>query len=253
MPSVTLPGVTLMTLRRAAHASPVAIALLILANLVPLVGVLFFGWSLTTIVALYWLENGVVGAFALARMATAEGVDEDPGSVSINGRRLSAAELRNPVSARVVLMPFFVMHYGMFWLVHGVFVWFALPMVWEQMGGATAGPSLVACLWALPVLVLSHGASFVYNWWLGGERYTSSPSREMGAPYGRVVILHVTIVIGAFLVAFLGSPIWALVLLVGLKTVADLAAHLAERRRAGARARAGGVALSRTPGRTVWS
>ena len=155
------PGVTLMTLRRAAHASPVAIALLIVANLVPLFGVLFFGWSLTTIVALYWLENGVVGAFALARMATAEGVDEDPGSVSINGRQLSAAELRNPVSARVVLMPFFVMHYGMFWLVHGVFVWFALPMVWEQMGGATAGPSLVACLWALPVLFLSHAALFV--------------------------------------------------------------------------------------------
>ena len=56
-----------------------------------------------------------------------------------------------------------------------------------------------------------------------------------------------------FLVAFLGSPIWALVLLVGLKTVADLAAHLAERRRAGVRARAEGVELYRTPGRTVWS
>jgi hypothetical protein len=83
--------VTLLTLRRAAHASPVAVALLIVANLVPLVGVLFFGWSLTTIVALYWLENGVLGAFALARIATAEGVDEDPGSVSINGRQLSAA------------------------------------------------------------------------------------------------------------------------------------------------------------------
>ena len=247
------PGVTMLTLRRAAHASPVAIGLLIAANLVPLVGVLFFGWSLTTIVALYWLENGVVGAYALARMATAEGVDESPGSVTINGRPLSAAELRNPASARVVLMPFFVIHYGMFWLVHGVFVWFALPMIWEEMGGATGGPSLVACLWALPVLVLSHGASFVYNWWLGGERYTSSPSREMSAPYGRVVVLHVTIVLGAFLVAFLGSPVWALVLMVGLKTIADLAAHLAERQRAGARARAEGVELSKAPGRTVWS
>ena len=50
-----------MTLRRAAHASPVAIALLIVANLVPLVGVLCFGWDLTTLVALYWAENGVVG------------------------------------------------------------------------------------------------------------------------------------------------------------------------------------------------
>jgi hypothetical protein len=243
----------MLTLRRAAHASPVAIALLIVANLVPLIGVLFFGWSLTTIVALYWLENGVVGVFALAKIATAEGVEEDPGTATINGRTLTAAELRNPATARLFLMPFFVVHYGMFWLVHGVFVWFALPMIWEQMGGATGGPSLVACLWALPVLVLSHAASFVYNWWLGGERYTSSPSREMGAPYGRVVILHVTIVLGAFLVAFLGSPIWALVLMVGLKTVADLAAHLAERQRAGARANAEGVRLAKAPARTVWS
>jgi hypothetical protein len=243
----------MMTLRRAAHASPVAIALLVVANLVPLVGVLLFGWSLTTIVALYWLENGVVGAFALARMATAEGVDEGGTTASINGRTLTAAELRDPASARVVLLPFFALHYGMFWLVHGVFVWFALPMIWEDMGGATGGPSLVACLWALPALVLSHGASFVYNWWLGGERYTSSPAREMSAPYGRVVILHVTIVLGAFVVAFLGSPIWALVLMVVLKTVADLAAHLAERQRAGLRARAEGVQLSRAPGRTVWS
>ena len=31
------------------------------------------------------------------------------------------------------------------------------------------------------------------------------------------------------------------------------AAHLAERRRAGVRARADGVTLERTPGRTVWS
>ena len=38
----------------------------------PLVGVLFFGWDLATIVALYWLENGVVGRFALGRIATAE-------------------------------------------------------------------------------------------------------------------------------------------------------------------------------------
>jgi hypothetical protein len=242
-----------MTLRRAAHASPVAIAMLVAANLVPLAGVLFFGWSLTTIVALYWLENGVVGAFALARIATAQGVDVDPGSVTINGRPLSAAELRNPATARLVLMPFFVVHYGMFWLVHGIFVWFALPQIFDAMDGTTGGPSLVSCLVVLPLLVLSHGASFVFNWWYGGERFTSSPSREMGAPYGRVVILHLTIVVGAFLVAMLGSPIWALVLLVVLKTGADLAAHLAERRRADSRAAAEGVTLARAPGRAIWS
>jgi hypothetical protein len=240
--------VDLLTLRRAAHASPVAIALLVVANLVPLAGVLFLGWELATIVALYWLENGVIGAFALARIGTAQGVDADPGSVTINGRAVPQAQLANPVTARVILMPFFVIHYGMFWLVHGVFVWFALPLMWEEMGAGTGSPSLAAIAWAIPVLVLSHGASFLCNWWWGGERRTSTPSREMAAPYGRVMILHVTIVLGAFAVAAIGAPIGALVLMVALKTVADLAAHLAERERADLRARTAGVELTRTPG-----
>jgi hypothetical protein len=242
-----------MTMRRAAHASPVAIALLVAANAIPLLGVLFWGWDLATIVALYWLENGVIGAFALAKMATAQAEDPNPGSVTVNGRAVPVAQLRNPVTARVVLMPFFVVHYGMFWLVHGLFAVVFMPVMWSDMAGGeeVQFASLGAILWAIPILVISHGASFLFNWWWGGERLTSTPSREMFAPYGRVVILHVTIVFGAFIVAFLGEPIGALLLLVGLKTVADLASHLAERSKADARAQSGGVTLMKMPGATV--
>lgn len=245
--------VTFMTLRRAAHASPVAIALLIAANTIPLLGVLFWGWDLATIVALYWLENGVIGAFAIAKMATAEAEDPNPGSVSINGKAVPTARLRNPVTARVVLIPFFLMHYGMFWLVHGLFAVVFMPLMWSDMAELDGAQfaSLGAILWAIPILVISHGASFLFNWWWGGERLTSTPSREMFAPYGRVVILHVTIVFGAFIVAFLGEPIGALVLLVALKTVADLASHLAERRKADGRAQDGGVTLMKMPGATI--
>ena len=80
------PRVNLLTLRRAAHASPVAIVLLVVANLVPLAGVLLFGWSLITLLALYWLENGVIGVYACGRIATAEAIDEQPGRVEINGK-----------------------------------------------------------------------------------------------------------------------------------------------------------------------
>lgn len=234
-----------MTLHRVAHASLVAIVLLVVVNCIPLAGVLWLGWDLSTIVALYWVENGVVGVYAMAKIATAEAVDPDPPAVTINGRRLSDAQMRQPSSARAVLLPFFALHYGGFWFVHGVFVLFALPAMWSEMGAPGGGPSLAAILWAVPFLLLSHGASFLYNWWWGGERLTSSPSREMTAPYARVVVLHLTIVLGAFVVAALGAPIWALVLMVALKTIADLAAHLAERQRAEARATDGGVTLER--------
>jgi hypothetical protein len=69
----------------------------------------------------------------------------------------------------------------------------------------------------------------------------------MIAPYARVVILHVTIVIGAFAVAILGAPIWALVVMVVAKTMTDLAAHLAERHRAAGRMAGTGRAIPGFP------
>jgi hypothetical protein len=51
----------------------------------------------------------------------------------------------------------------------------------------------------------------------------------MGRPYGRIIVLHITIIVGAIPVMVLGSPIWALVLLLILKTGVDLKSHLKER------------------------
>jgi hypothetical protein len=82
-------------------------------------------------------------------------------------------------------------------------------------------------------LFLSHGASFLFNYIGRGEYLTASPTRQMGAPYGRVVVLHLTILFGAFAIAILGAPQFALLLLVGLKTAFDLGLHVREHRNAG--------------------
>jgi hypothetical protein len=50
----------------------------------------------------------------------------------------------------------------------------------------------------------------------------------MGQPYARVVVLHLTIIGGGFLVMALGAPVLGLLLLVVLKIGVDLAAHLRE-------------------------
>jgi hypothetical protein len=206
----------------------VAIALLIAANLVPLAGVLLLGWDLATLVAIYWAENGVVGIYAVGRILTAGAGSTAPG----------AAPPGQSLAARLVLVPFFLVHYGLFWVVHGVFVWMALPTLFASFGSA-APPGVVVLhpdgtvvLFAACALLVSHGASFVLNWILGGESATSNPAVEMHAPYSRVIVLHVTIVLGAFAVAFVGAPVGALVVMVVLKTTVDLSAHLRERRRA---------------------
>jgi hypothetical protein len=96
-------------------------------------------------------------------------------------------------------------------------------------------PPLAVLAWAGLALLVSHGASFVANWLGRGEYRTASPSQEMQAPYGRVIVLHLTIIFGAFATMLLGAPIWALVILVTLKTAVDLRAHLADRDRAATR------------------
>lgn len=53
----------------------------------------------------------------------------------------------------------------------------------------------------------------------------------MQQPYGRVVVLHLTILLGAFLMAALKSPTVGLALLVILKIGLDVRAHLRERRK----------------------
>jgi len=85
--------------------------------------------------------------------------------------------------------------------------------------------------WAIFGLAVSHGISFVHNFLMNGEYRRTSPPLLMFQPYGRIVVLHITIIIGGGLMMLLGSPTIGLLILVLLKTGLDLAAHLRERKK----------------------
>lgn len=240
----------MMTFQRASQASPVAIVSLVVANMVPLAGVVFLGWDLMTLLVLYWVENAVVGVFAVGRILTAAG--PEPVGQRSTGQRSTpqpppppppsqGTPLLTGMTARIVLTAFFCFHYGFFWLIHGVFVLFALPALFTTGDGMTPAPDPSVVLVAVAFLLVSHALSFWLNWLRGGEFRTSSARREMGAPYTRVAVLHLTIIFGAIGTAILGVPVWALIVMVVVKTAIDLRAHLAERRRAAVRAEVSGM------------
>jgi hypothetical protein len=204
-----------------------ALVALIVANLVPLAGVLFLGWSVWQILIIYWIENGIVGVFNVLKMLKAEGgYEESTTAWRINGR--SPAGM-----SRASLIPFFCMHYGLFWLVHGVFV-FTLPLFGatatgdESSLGTTPDPLVLA--FAVLALFISHGVSYLFNFIGGGEYKRVSPAAQMFKPYGRLVVMHVTIIIGAMAISITGAAIAALVVLVLLKIGLDVGLHLAEHR-----------------------
>jgi uncharacterized protein DUF6498 len=205
-----------------------AVFALVVANAIPLIGVLFLGWSVWNILVIYWLENGIVGGFNVLKMARAQGPEvAGPGSMTfqVNGRPASSM-------AKAALIPFFVLHYGIFWFVHGVFV-LTLPLfagISEQPLRTPMTLSATSILFAVVALAVSHGLSYWWNFLRGGEYRRVTAAGQMFAPYRRLIALHLTIIFGAAAIIFTGAPAAAIAVLVGVKILLDLGLHLTEHR-----------------------
>ena len=205
-----------------------AVVALVVANAIPLIGVLFLGWGVWSILIVYWLENGIVGFFNALKMTRAEGTGGPvDATFTVNGQPATSL-------SKFALVPFFVVHYGIFWFVHGIFV-ITLPAFFslspEPIAGMDVAPGSI--LFAGVALAISHGLSYWWNFLRGGEYRRVSAPALMFAPYRRLIALHLTIIFGAMAVLFTGAPAAAVAILVGIKTVLDLGLHLAEHRRAG--------------------
>ena len=74
-------------------------------------------------------------------------------------------------------------------------------------------------------LFLSHGFSFVYNFFIKGEYRNTNSKDQMAKPYTRIVVLHIALIAGALPVMYLGSPVYLLVVLIFLKIIIDLYLH----------------------------
>lgn len=208
----------------------VSLYALLAANLIPVVFAVLCGWQVGGVVFFYWMENLVIGFYAILRLALAgwgTGNSEKHGS-------------------KAFLIPFFTVHYFFFCFIHGVFlaVFFSgvfsgegpdklhggpFSMLGNLVGEFFAGSPLASVL-AVLGLVVSHGVSFVRNYLIGGEYRNTDPGVEMFRPYGRIVLLHVCILFGGFFVLMVGSSTPLVVLFMLAKTGLDVLAHSREHR-----------------------
>ncbi|NNG11796.1 MAG: hypothetical protein HKM88_00950 [Halobacteria archaeon] len=204
------------------HRFSITLAALIFANLVPIFGVLRLDWDVGSIVVLYWAENLVIGFYTVIKLLLAAG------------------------AKGLFHVLFFIVHYSGFCGIHGFFVlsltgfggehsamkpttdWPG-PLVFPQMLLNVAHQVLAAApdalLWAIAALLLSHGVSFMLNYIGNREHQEQTTHKIMTAPYKRIVVLHIAIIAGGFLVLQLGSPIGLLITLVALKIVMDIMLH----------------------------
>ena len=75
---------------------------------------------------------------------------------------------------------------------------------------------------------MSHGISFALNFVRRREYESETIATLMMAPYRRIIVMHLTLILGGGLVMALDTPAPALALLVVLKTLTDLRAHRRE-------------------------
>jgi len=186
-------------------------------DLLPIAAVIAFSWGPTPLVALYWLENLVIGLFTIARMF---------GTAAANILNLGMA---------LFMAPFFFVHYGAFCYGHGIFL-----NAFATGGGDLPGPlGLISwaagtapeMIWFVGAIVAVNLAFLVFDFFGRGEYRTSNPSAEMFPPYGRIVTLHVAIILGAAVAFTLNEPLLGVLLLILIRVVFGVVMTVLRRRR----------------------
>jgi Family of unknown function (DUF6498) len=207
---------------------------LVVANMLPIYGVVFFGWDAFNIVLLYWAENIIIGFYNIFKIVFAR---VEPPIANIG---------------KLFTISFFIIHYSGFVAVHGAII-FSLFGKGDADKGMDIGRhpwpcflvfvqmlvSVIRHCWttipndmkyAIGSLFLSRGVSFVHNYLLAGEYKTSKPYDLMFQPYSRIIVMHIAILVGGLLSLKMGSPIGVLIVLIALKTLIDVKLHLRQHR-----------------------
>lgn len=180
---------------------------LIVVNLIPVIGVLFFDWSLFFIFFYFWLENGVIGLFNVFKIVIASIVQK---------QKIGA-----------FLAPFFVVHFGGFMAGHLFFLMFFFTFkdhdpFFEQFNGPSA-----EFWWLVGINLLSiiFGYTISFIEFLRQKVRTVKLELLFFSPYPRILIMHFTIMFGGVILLFFNTPVFALIVLILAKAVVDSLAN----------------------------
>lgn len=181
---------------------------LIVANLLPVVGVFFWNWSPTEVFMVYALETIIIGLFTLLKMGVVTAVrktDDWPNA----GKTTRQSGL--------FFMLFFLIHYGMFVAIQtGLFIqvsgigskyhigFFEFFIHWPRLLGPDAWYMLTGFL-------VCYGFAFVWNFLRTGQYKTISMAVLMFQPYGRIFIQQITVILGSIFLSFGAGKIFILI------------------------------------------
>ena len=200
-----------------------AVGIVLVTNAIPLYGVLRLRWSVANLLALFWIEN------LLIAVATCIGIAAHRRATRMLGHR-RAGQLGAAPSDRLgsgSLLHDYASIAVFFTLAHGVFV---AAVLYAQADDPQWSLSLPALRNGVAMLAAALAAGLVADLPALRRRRFAVLRVQVQRRLGRVFVLHVAIVLGAWTLAATDSGPAFLYVLIGLKTVWELALACAPER-----------------------
>ena len=203
-------------------------AFVLATSLVPLAGVLWFGWSASTFLWVFWSETLLTGTANVLRIWLHRRLTRARGHWrrQIDDSPTRALGKEKPKPETTFLAEYATILY-VFTLAHGLFLGVFLLMLNQHWTGEGASPWLVDVESFRNGLLAVAGFTvleLLYDAMSLGQQPFSWLKARVQVALGRVVILHLVVIFGAFLMMRYQTPMSLLGILVGLKALMDLGA-----------------------------
>lgn len=213
--------------------------MLVAGNAMALAFALVQGMDPASVVWAYWLESMIIGGYTILTFLTI-------------ALRSATKNTWSGAAGSAGMGAFFAVHYGMF---HAGYFLFLYILPWFTPDWAELPDILVLA----GLFVLTHGYSFVTNFLRNPKRLESTQENlndVMMAPYGRIIPMHLAIILSGFVIGPLtavfltGEEVGAwdgsgagyaakmggLLVFMALKTLADVAGHIGRYKKGAAKA-----------------
>ena len=182
---------------------------LVLSNIFTIVVAAMEQWNLSKLLWIYWGQSLVIGYFNWRKIRCLKEFSTE--GLKINDQQVPATKVTQRQIAN-----FFAVHYGFFHVGYFIFLFIEKADL-SQIEIFSAGTCLA-------VFIFNHWFSFKQNLdtFIGRK---PNIGNVMFFPYARILPMHLTILIGAYLEEHSTGTV---ILFLGLKTFADLTMHLME-------------------------
>ncbi len=195
-----------------------SIPVIIFMNLVPLLGIIFLGWSGGMIASLYALETIFIGFLTVIKMAITQNIHTQ--GHQLVASKTSSGEL---FLAKLFMIPFFMFHYGVFVLAQGAII-IAFSVVYDKNSFSKTQFWVIFSLSLVSVLV-GQCISF-WRDFLKPKLYKTKAIIElMAEPYARVFIQQFVAVGGIVLSNVFKWELVFGILLILFKTIYEVCLH----------------------------